>query len=310
MGTFDYVILQQKERPMRRPRPLKLTVIAAVLLVLALSVAACSPATDPADPPSPSPTTTPAPGPGPDEPEEELSLSVYLVRDERLGVAQRQVPRTVAVARAALEELLSGPTARDAEAGLATEIPEGTRLLDVDVRDGVATVDLSEEFESGGGTLSMQLRVAQVVFTLTQFDSVGNVAFMIEGRQVEAIGGEGIVVSPPVDRLDLADNTSPAILVESPAPWEEVRSPLRITGMSNTFEATLLYEVVDPSGAIVDSGFATATAGTGTWGTFDFTVSYDIARAGQGALILFESSARDGSRINEVEIPLLMLRRG
>ena len=51
--------------------------------------------------------------------------------------------------------------------GMVNGIPDGTEVLGVDISDGVATVDLSEEFASGGGSLSMQLRVAQVVFTST-----------------------------------------------------------------------------------------------------------------------------------------------
>lgn len=280
------------------------TIILAVML--AVGVSGCAD-TDPAEPPAPEPTPTPTPEPEPDAPDDEVSFNVYLVRGEALGVGLRTSPGTVAVATEAIEALLEGATSEEAEAGLATEIPDGTQLLSVDIDDGVATVDMTGEFESGGGSLSMQLRVAQVVFTLTQFDTVERVAFMLDGEPAEAIGGEGIIVSPPVDRLDFADNTAPAILVESPAPWQEVSSPLRVTGMSNTFEATLLYEIVDPSGRIVEEGFTTATAGSGTWGEFDFTVEYGIEYEGVGALIAFEESAKDGSRINLVEIPLRMV---
>ena len=51
-------------------------------------------------------------------------------------------------------------------------IPAGTRYLGVEVSGGVATVDLSREFESGGGSLSMISRVAQVVFTVTRIDGI------------------------------------------------------------------------------------------------------------------------------------------
>jgi hypothetical protein len=48
----------------------------------------------------------------------------------------------------------------------------------------------------------------------------------------------------------------------------------------------------------------TATSGTGTRGTFDFTTEpYTVPFDGVGALIVFEHSAKDGSRINLVEIP-------
>ena len=283
-------------------------VVRGALMILALMLVAsvavgCSPDAPPEVPePQPEPTGPPEPP----EPEATTDVTIYLVRGEGLGVARRTVAETEAVARAALEELLAGPTDEDAEAGLATEIPEGTRLNDVSVADGVATVDLSEEFESGGGSLSMQLRVSQVVFTLTHFPTVESVEFMIDGQLVEAIGGEGIIVSPPVSRAAFADNTAPAIFLETPAPWQEVSSPLRLTGMSNTFEATFLFEIVDPTGRIVEEDFVTATAGSGTWGTFDVTIPFEIEREGVGALIVFEESAKDGSRINLVEIPLRM----
>ena len=279
-------------------------VVFMLVAVFALS-SACARDTAPDEPAEPvaEPTVTPEP----EEPEGTTGVTLYLVRGETLGVAVREVPETVAVARVALEELLAGPTDQEAEVGLATEIPEGTRLNDVVVTDGVATVDLSPEFESGGGSLSMQLRVAQVVYTLTRFPSVESVAFMIDGQPVEAIGGEGVMVDPPVTRAAFADNTLPAILLESPGPWQEVSSPLRLTGTSNTFEATFNYEIVDPAGIIVAEGFGTATAGSGTWGTFDVTVPFEIARPGVGAVIVFESSAKDGSRINLVEIPVNMV---
>ncbi len=279
--------------------------VALSLIVIVAMVGGCAPTTPPAEEPSPEPTVTPEP----EEPAAEtIDVLVYLVRGETLGVTSREVPATEAVATAAIGELLSGPTDRDVEAGLSTAIPEGTTSGGVSIADGTATVDLSSEYESGGGTLSMQMRVAQVVYTLTQFDTVERVAFMIDGAPVEAIGGEGIMVAPPVTREDFADNTLPAILVESPTPWQEVSSPMRVRGMSNTFEATFLYEIVDPSGRIVAEGFVTATSGSGVWGTFDVTLPFEIEREGVGSLIVFEESAEDGSRLDLVEIPLRMSR--
>ena len=109
-------------------------------------------------------------------------------------------------------------------------------------------------------------------------------------------------------RADFEDLT-PAILVESPLAFEDVRSPLRVTGTANTFEATFSYELTDTDGLIVDENFVTATSGTGTRGTFDFTTEpYTVPFDGVGALIVFERSAKDGSRINLVEIPLRMTR--
>ena len=92
----------------------------------------------------------------------------YLLEGERVTPVARQVPRTRGVGAAAIRALLRGPTAAERRAGLTSAVPAGTRLIGLTIRDGVATIDLSRRFESGGGSLSMRARVAQVVFTLTR----------------------------------------------------------------------------------------------------------------------------------------------
>ena len=64
-----------------------------------------------------------------------------------------------------------------------------------------------------------------------------------------------------------------------------METPLRVTGTANTFEATFEYELRDSAGKVVDSNFVTATSGTGTRGTFDFTTKAvdDVA-----SLVVFE----------------------
>src|SRR5512139_2497119 len=89
-------------------------------------------------------------------------VRVYFVRGEYLGVALRQVAPTKAVATAAVRELLRGPTSAEQGWGLSTQIPVGTELIRVTITSGTATVDLSDEFDDGGGTLSMGLRLGQV----------------------------------------------------------------------------------------------------------------------------------------------------
>jgi hypothetical protein len=126
--------------------------------------------------------------------------------------------------------------------------------------------------------------LAQLVYTMTQ--SAGDDSAEVDGASYT--------------RADFEEQT-PSVLVESPLPFEDVESPLRVTGTANTFEATFQYELVDADGNVIDQNFVTATSGTGTRGTFDFTTGAfdDIA-----ALRVFENSAEDGSRMNEVEIPL------
>jgi germination protein M len=209
------------------------------------------------------------------------------------------------VAAAAMRELLEGPTDQEREAGLSTSIPEGTTLNDITIQDGIATVDLSASFEAGGGSLSMAARLAQVVYTLTQFPTVDSVLFELDGEPVEVFGGEGLVLDHPVVRADYEDLT-PAIFVETPAVWDTIDSsePMRIQGTANTFEAVFQVNIVDAAGVVVYDDFAMATSGSGTRGTFDLSIPFMITRPGVGALIVFEYSMRDGSQTNLVEIPL------
>ena len=140
------------------------------------------------------------------------------------------------------------------------------------------------------------------MFTLTQFDNVDTVEFRIDGAPVESIGGEGVMVDG-VDRSSFT-NVTPAVLIESPVPGEVVSSPLEITGMANTFEATVNYTVTDGDGLIVTEGFTTATAGMGTFGTFSATATFRVPTPGVGSVIGFEISPQDGSQTNVYEVPV------
>ncbi len=207
-------------------------------------------------------------------------VALYFLREGKVGLARRGVVAGAKIGTAALEALLEGPTAKDRQAGLVTAIPSGTRLKRLAIAEGTAAASFSRELPPEAA--------AQVVYTLTQFPTV---------RRVEV--GPG----PPVRRADLEELTPP-ILVESPAPWEQASSPLRITGTANTFEATFNVEVRDEKGGVLGERFVTATSGSGTRGTFDASVKFSVERPGPGRLVVFELSAEDGSRIHEVEIPL------
>ena len=99
-------------------------------------------------------------------------------------------------------------------------------------------------------------------------------------------------------------DTLPPIVVESPHPGDEVRTPLRVTGTADTFEATFEYDLLDAAGKVISHHFETATSGSGTRGTYEFSAAFKVDHAQQGTLVLYEISAADGSRIHEVRVPL------
>ena len=85
---------------------------------------------------------------------------------------------------AALELLLAGP--RDRYADLGTAIPSGTRLRRFRYADDLATVDFTRRFAAPSG--SGQLRVGQVLWTVSRLLPTAAVRILVEGRPVRALG--------------------------------------------------------------------------------------------------------------------------
>lgn len=238
---------------------------------------------------------------------ETTTLRVYFSQNEKICATTRVIPKTSEVGAAAMRALLEGPTDAEAQAGMVSSIPAGTTFLGLDIADGIATVDLSQEYSSGGGSLSMFMRLAEVVFTLTQFPSVQGVNFKLDGEPIDVLGGEGIIIDHPMTRADYED-MSPAILVESPTFGQTVESPLRVTGTANVFEAVFQITITDWDGLIIAEEAVMATSGTGTRGTFDVTIPFTVSREGLGAIIVYADSPMDGSPINVIEIPLQLAK--
>ncbi|MEW6225906.1 MAG: GerMN domain-containing protein [Chloroflexota bacterium] len=223
----------------------------------------------------------------------------------------REVPATKAVATAAVRELLAGPNDKELSASpaLYTAIPEGTALLGLSIEGGVATVDLSGEYASGGGSAGMFGRLAQVVYTLTQFSTVDKVLFELDGEPVTTFSSEGIILDKAQRRADYRDQL-PAIFVDRPAWGAALGNPGPVSGLANVFEATFKIQLLDAKGGLIADRQVMATCGTGCWGTFKVQLGYDVSKAQWGTLRVFDLSARDGSPENVTEYPVWLTPAG
>ena len=258
--------------------------------------------------PSAEPTAPSSAGPSPTTGETTVVRAYFFLGgelgSEGLVPLLRDVPATPAIGTAAMNAMLAGPTeAERAERVITSAVPSGSRLLGLTIEDGVATVDLSREFESGGGSMSISVRLAQVVYTLTQFPTVQSVRFEIEGQPVTVFSSEGLILDGPVDRADY-EELLPNIYVDRPAYGAGLGNPARIVGSANVFEAQFLITLIDGNGVVVAETPAMATCGTGCRGTFDVTVPYAVAASGWGTLRVWDGSARDGSPENVREYPV------
>jgi hypothetical protein len=232
---------------------------------------------------------------------------------EYLYPAWREGPETVGVGAAAVRLLLDGPTAAEQQPGsdVSSQIPRGTRFLGLDIEGGTATVDLTSEFESGGGSASMFGRLAQVVYTLTEFDSVRRVRFALDGEAVDVFSGEGIVLEQPVTRKDYEELLPPIVVEWPPLFGRRVSSPIEISGTATVFEANVTGRVLDRNGDELVSRFTTATCGTGCRGRFSIELPYQSAVDQPGTVVLSDDDADgDGRPSFEVRIPVTLSQAG
>lgn len=96
---------------------------------------------------------------------------------------EREIPKTQAVARIALEELLKGPTDSEILAGFATVINNGVKIQSLSIVNGVAKVDFNEALQQGvAGSCKVLAIRAQITETLKQFPTVKDVVISINGK--------------------------------------------------------------------------------------------------------------------------------
>jgi germination protein M len=206
----------------------------------------------------------------------------------------RTIPATKAVATAAVNALLAGPTTDETSRSITTAIPDGTQLLDLAIDKSVATINLSAEFVGGVGTTAfpyaagasaaVQTRQAQVTYTLTSFPTVKSVVFQIEGVQL----------GDPVTRATY-EALLPDIWVDRAAFNAAIGNPAHVTGNAKLFEATFRVSILDGSGKVIADVQLMATCGTGCRGTFDTSIPYTVSKAQYGTLHAYNPSAKDGT---------------
>jgi Immunoglobulin-like domain of bacterial spore germination/Sporulation and spore germination len=177
-----------------------------------------------------------------------------------------------------------------------TAVPAGTQTLGIDAEGETLTVDLSEEF----GVRGPRLRVAQVVYTVTQFESFGSVEILVDGEPLEDLPG-------PHTRDDFEEDLAP-VIVESPTGLEPVTSPIVVSGTANTFEANVLISVLGDLGQELASTFTTATCGSGCRGEFEQAVEVSVPAEQSVTLVVSEedASSGEGRPPYSLEIPLIL----
>ncbi len=104
----------------------------------------------------------------------------------------------------AIKSMLSGPTKSEVRNGVCSEIPSTTRLLYVKESPTRVIVNLSSDFEFGGGGDSLYKRVYQLIKTVNK--NTGKPVYLyLDGKQASIIGGEGLMLKQPLRSNSLDD---------------------------------------------------------------------------------------------------------
>jgi len=99
-------------------------------------------------------------------------------------------------AEAALTELLEGP---EVDVGLENPFPKGTNLLGVEVSDGIAFVNFSEEILDTGSPAEERAILKSIILTLKEFPAIKKVRIFVDGKTVEnsnSIGSDEYIDVP------------------------------------------------------------------------------------------------------------------
>ena len=146
--------------------------------------------------------------PSQNENSEKTTVPVYFLSldSEDNGVYKivyRDLPQGADKLEFAINELLKGPNLVEKSFGAYSEIPKDTKLLSIKQNGNKIIIDFSEDFQYGGGTDSIYSRMMQLIKTAVNNTDKKKIYLHLDGKQLNFIGGEGIMVSQPLTEKSL-----------------------------------------------------------------------------------------------------------
>jgi hypothetical protein len=221
---------------------------------------------------------------------------LYFTRANSIGASHRLVqvgsddPR-----HAALEALLGGPDPSEAADGLGSAVPPGTDLRGLAVSNGVAAANFGPNFSAPAAQATELARLAQVVYTLTEFAGVNSVSFSVAGTPLTSFGG--ISLASPVGRSALTA-ALPPVFLQSPVSGNTIGSSLEMKG-TTTYSGTFHLQLIAQSGVVLLDTEHTAVPN----GNFADTFPLPSGQSGT-ATVRISALSPAGSPLDEIQVML------
>ena len=130
-----------------------------------------------------------------------LYYLVYSDRTKKISPASvtREVEGEDALA-AALNELVKELPEAEEKRGLISAMPEGLKIRNVKVKNGIAEIDVSSEFSENAQGDFLTGRLNQFFYTATQFPDIKGIVVRMNGKLFSTIGGDGLHLSWPMKK--------------------------------------------------------------------------------------------------------------
>jgi len=154
-----------------------------------------------AEKPATQPSTVPAQSPTPPVKPAETSGSIYLIKESNkmLVKVNRNINPNKPLTDS-INALLAGPAPDEIMSGIKSFVPEGSRLLNAEVKGSTARLSFNQEFRyNQEGREGCEGQIKQIVWTATEIPEVQNVQFLIDGKEVDFLS-EGVVIRKPIGR--------------------------------------------------------------------------------------------------------------
>ena len=232
-------------------------------------------------------------------------MGTYRIKETIVADSYEDLPK------AAVEAWIKGTSYE----GLNSIMKPSVRIEYVEDVEGVAHISFSKDIkETNLGSTGELMLVEQLSMIMEQF-GYEQTQILIEGQVEESLLGHLYIADPitandPEDYPWAEDMEKGKIVVQNvafrifePAPNDEVGNQIVVKGVARVFEAMLSWEFEDGHNVLA-SGHVMASEGAPAWGEFEFVIEFDQVANDTGTIIIYESSAKDGSRINEIMIPV------
>ncbi|MBE3551539.1 MAG: GerMN domain-containing protein [Kyrpidia tusciae] len=169
------------------------------------------------------PVDQPPGGPAPSAPQgdqvgETVQATMYYVNPQGYVVPiADSIPKVTGIATETLQYMVQGGPgdAVAAKWGLKGSLPPGTKVLGMDIRNGLAKVDFSKEILQYQTPQQERQIVDSVVWALTEFPTIQQVQILVNGRQLQTMPVAGTPIGQPLGRamginLNVAGNINPS----------------------------------------------------------------------------------------------------